>query len=138
MCVVTRKFERSRPELFIKPASKISAALWRRGGKRKESLQLRLWNLNSSFGSSSTELSDFRQSARSGNERECKHVPRVMMSSLMSSPPISISHRLFQCRYSNSRDELQALPPFPAPKKKCPGALARKLLFMLSNRPLLV
>ena len=136
--MVSRKFERSRPELFIKPASKISGALWRRGGKRKESLQLRLWNLNSSCGSSSTELSDFRQSARSGNERECKHVPRVMMSSLMSSPPISISHRLFQCRYSNSRDELQVLPPFPAPKKKCPGALARKLLFMLSNRPLLV
>ena len=136
--MVSRKFERSRPELFIKPASKISGALWRRGGKRKESLQLRLWNLNSSCGSSSTELSDFRQSARSGNERECKHVPRVMMSSLMSSPPISISHRLFQCRYSNSRGELQALPPFPAPKKKCPGALARKLLFMLSNRPLLV
>ena len=136
--MVTRKFERSRPELFIKPASKISGALWRRGGKRKESLQLRLWNLNSTCGSPSTELSDFRHSARSGNERECKHVPSVIMSSLMSSPPISISHRLFRCRYSNSRDELQALPPFPAPKTKCPGALARKLLFMLSNRPLLV
>ena len=136
--MVTRKFERSRPELFIKPASKISGALWRRGGKRKESLQLRLWNLNSTCGSPSTELSYFRQSARSGNERECKHVPSVIMSSLMSSPSITISHRLFRCRYSNSRDELQALPPFPAPKTKCPGALARKLLFMLSNRPLLV
>ena len=135
--MVPRKFERSRPELFIKPASKISGALWRRGGKRKESLQLRLWNLNSSCGSSSTELSDFRQSARSGNERECKHVPSVMMSSLMSSPPISISHRLFRCRYSNSRDELQALLPFPAPKQECRGELARRPLFMLSNRPLL-
>ena len=30
----------------IWPASKLSVALWRRGGKRKESLQLRLWNLN--------------------------------------------------------------------------------------------
>ena len=29
-----------------KPASKLSMALWRRGGKRKESLQLRLWNLS--------------------------------------------------------------------------------------------
>ena len=28
------------------PASKLSRALWRRGGKRKESSQLRLWNLN--------------------------------------------------------------------------------------------
>jgi len=30
----------------IWPASKLSGALWRRGGKRKDSLQLRLWNLN--------------------------------------------------------------------------------------------
>ena len=44
-------------------------ATWRRGVKRKESLQLRLWNLNST---SSIERSDFYQSARSGNERECK------------------------------------------------------------------
>ena len=28
------------------PASSPGGALWRRGGKRKESLQLRLWNLN--------------------------------------------------------------------------------------------
>ena len=28
------------------PARKLSRALWRRGGKRKESSQLRLWNLN--------------------------------------------------------------------------------------------
>ena len=136
--MVSRKFERSRPELFMKPASKLARTLWRRGGKRKESLQLRLWNLNSTCGSPSTELSYFRQSARSGNERECKHVPRVMMSSLMSSPSITISHRFFRCRYSNSRDEWQALPPFPAPKQECPGELARKLLFMLSNKPLLV
>ena len=40
-------------------------------GKRKESLQLRRWNLNSTSNSSvatrRTELSDFRESARSGN-----------------------------------------------------------------------
>ena len=30
-----------------KPARKRSGALWRRGGKMKESLQLRLWNFNS-------------------------------------------------------------------------------------------
>ena len=28
------------------PASEFSGALWRRGGKGKESLQLRRWNLN--------------------------------------------------------------------------------------------
>ena len=41
-------------------------------------------------GSLSTELSDFHQSARSG-----KHVPRVMTSLLMSSPPIRISQQTF-------------------------------------------
>ena len=58
----------------LQPASKLSGALWRRGGKRKESLQLRLWKLNSTSpcGCPSTELSDFRQSARSGNKRACK------------------------------------------------------------------
>ena len=40
VCVVTRKFETSRPELFMKPARELSGALWRRGGKRKEILQL--------------------------------------------------------------------------------------------------
>ena len=34
-----------------RPASKLSGELLRRGGKRKESLQLRLWNLNSTSNS---------------------------------------------------------------------------------------
>ena len=41
-----------------------------------------------------------------------KHVPRVMTSLLMSSPPISISHRLFRCRHSNSRDVVASSPSF--------------------------
>ena len=48
----------------------------------------------------STELSDLRQSARIGNEPECKqtlkntrkHVPMLTTLLLVSSPPISISH----------------------------------------------
>ena len=79
-------------------------------------------------GSPSTELSDFRQSARSGNKCECKHrlkntwkhVPRVMTSLLMSSPPISISHRLFRCRYSNSRDVVASSPSFSRPAARAP------------------
>ena len=47
-------------------------ALWRRGGKRKVSSQLRLWSHQFPCGSPSTELSDFRQRAWSGNEREVK------------------------------------------------------------------
>ena len=35
----------------VQPASKLSGALWWQGRKRKESLQLRLWNLNSTTNS---------------------------------------------------------------------------------------
>ena len=35
-----------------------------------------------------------------------------MTSLLMSSPPISISHRLFRCRYSNSRDVVASSSSF--------------------------
>ena len=50
-------------------------AVWLWGGKRKENLQLRLWNLNSTSNSPVAPVDRavrFRQSARSGNERECK------------------------------------------------------------------
>ena len=39
-----------------------------------------------------------------------KHVPRVMMSLLMSSSPISILHQLLRCRYSISRDIVASSP----------------------------
>ena len=39
-----------------------------------------------------------------------KHVPRVT-----SSPPISISHWLFRCRYSNSKDVVASPPSFSRP-----------------------
>ena len=41
-----------------------------------------------------------------------KHVLRVLTSLLISSPPISISHRLFRCRYSNSSDVVASSPSF--------------------------
>ena len=56
-------------------------------------------------GSPLTELSDFGQSARSGNKRECNQTLKTrqstrqeMTSLLMSSPSISISHRFSRCR----------------------------------------
>ena len=66
-----------------------------------------------------------RKRARMSSNIE-KHVPRVMTSFLMKSPPISISHRLFRCRYLNSRDVV-ALFPFPAPLSERPGELAWRL-----------
>ena len=95
-------------------------------GKRKESLQLCLWNLNSVSNSPSNSPFQFPfQLARSGNERECKqtltqHVLRVMTSLLMSSPPISILHWLFQCRYSNSKDVVASSFSFSCPAARAP------------------
>ena len=56
-----------------------------------------------------------------------KHVPGVMTSLLMSSLPISILHQLFRCRYSNPREWLQALLPFPALLPEHPREPARRL-----------
>ena len=62
-----------------------------------------------------------------------KHAPWVMTSLLMSSPSISNSHRLFQCRYSNSRDVAASSPPSVsrpaarAPRRVC--SLANLFLF---------
>ena len=36
-------------QFTVQPASKFSGALWRWGGKKKESLQLRLWNLKTAI-----------------------------------------------------------------------------------------
>ena len=75
-------------------------------------------------GSLSTRLLDFWQSAQSGNEGEwkqtlkktCRHAARVMTSLLMSSPPISISHWLFWCKFSNSRDIVASSPSSSCPE----------------------
>ena len=83
----------------------------------------------------STKMSDFRQSALSGNEQECKqtlkntwkHAPRVMKSLLMSSPPISISHRLCQCRAVVASSPSFSRPAARAPRRVC--SLANLFLF---------
>ena len=78
------------------------------------------FHLQFSCGSPSTELSDSRQSARKPKRARMqtnieKHVPRVMTSILVSSLPITISHRLFWCTYSNSRDVAASSPSFSHP-----------------------
>ena len=74
-----------------------------------------------------TELSDFHQSVQRGNECGCKQTLKNMWKRaprvdtlLMSSPPISILHWLFQCRYSNSRDVVASSPSFSRPATRAP------------------
>ena len=90
-------------------------------GREKEELATTSLDLNSA---SNSHVAPRRLSCQiSANQRECKqtlkntwkHSPRVMTSLLMSSPPISISHRLFRCRYSNSRDVVASFPSFSRP-----------------------
>ena len=63
---------------------------------------------------------------------ESKCAPRVMTSSLMSFAPISISHRLFRCRYSNSRDVVARSPSFSRPtsrtaRRACSQAIQQRV-----------
>ena len=60
-----------------------------------------------------------------------KHVPRVMMSLLMSSPPISISHRLFRCRYSNFRDAVASSPSFSRAAASVPRRAPSQATFLI-------
>ena len=96
------------------------AAGWEKQGELTTTSMEFAFHLQFPCGSPSTELSDFCQSAWSGNKCERKkniekHVPRVMTSLLMSSLPISILHWLFWCRYSNSRAVVASSPSFSLP-----------------------
>ena len=75
-------------------------------------------------GSLLSEMSDFHQSAKSRNNwnvnKHWKSKLRVMTSLPMSSLAISISHRLFRCRYSNSRDVVASSPSISHPAATAP------------------
>ena len=65
-------------------------------------------------------------------------MPRVMTPLLRSPPPInSISHRLFRCRHSNSRDAVASSPFYSHPAaRQRPGKLARRLdIYIMSFPP---
>ena len=61
------------------------------------------------------------------NQRKAETRANVNTPLLMSSPPTSISHCLFRCRYSNSRDAVSSSPFIPTPPPERPGELARRL-----------
>ena len=82
-------------------------------------------------GSRSTELSDFRQSARRGNELECnKHWKTRAKGNDVITNVISanqhIASKKFDAYIQFPQTQLQALLPFPVPPPKRPGELARR------------
>ena len=55
------------------------------------------------------------------------------MSSLLSSPPISISHQLFRRRYSNSGDILARSPSFSFPATRVPWRACWQAITLLKQ-----
>ena len=76
-------------------------------------------------GTLSTKLSDFRQSARSGNERECKQKieKHVKDGTVISANQYFASIFLMQIQET----QLQGLLLFPSPPPEHSGELARRL-----------
>ena len=116
-----------------------------RGGKRKESLQLGLWNLNSTFNfpvapcQLSCQISANQHEAETNGNVNKHWKTRAKGNDiiiLMSSSPISISHQLSWCRYSNSSDIVASCPSFSCPAARVPRrACSQTILALLSCTP---
>ena len=114
-------------------------------GREKErelaTLQVRLRNLNST---SNSPVAPRRLSCHiSANPREAETSANVnkgwktcAKSNDVITNVISANQHFastFRCRYSNSREAVQALLPFPAPPPERPGELARRLCSLFWN-----
>ena len=116
------------------PASKHSGRSDGGAGKEGELATTSLefeFHLQIPCGSRSTELSDFRQSARSGNERKCnKHWKSRAKGNDVISNVISANQHFaskkFNAYIQIPHTHLQALLPFLAPPPERPGELARR------------
>ena len=102
--------------------------LWQWGGKRKESLQLRLWNLNST--SNSSVFSCWLSCQILANQREVetsanvnKHWKTRAKGYDIITNVISFNQHVsstFLCRYWNSRDVVARPPSFSHPAARVP------------------
>ena len=107
-----------------------AAGLKKEGELANTSLEFE-FHLQIPCGSRSTEVSDFRQSARSGNERECnKHWKTSAKGNDVISNVISANQHFaskkFDADIQIPQTQLQALLPFLAPPPERPGELTRR------------
>ena len=116
------------------PASKLSGALWRRGGERKESLQLRLWNLNSI---SNSPVAPRRLSCQiSANQRKeetsaivNKHwKTRAKGNGVITGVIFANQH--FASTYSFSKDVAASSPSFSRPVPRAPRRACSQAIYM--------
>ena len=121
------------------PASKLSRALWWRGRKttsRTTSLQLLLWNLNSTSNSPvaprqiSCQISaNQRKAEMSGSVK--KHWKTHTKGNDIITNVISTNQHfslLFRCRYSNSRDVVASSPSFSRSAARAPQRACHRLM----------
>ena len=127
---------------MVATASKLSGALWGRGGKRKESLQLRLWNLHST---SNSPVAPRRLSCQIfANQREAetnvivnKHGKTCAKGNGVITNVISANQPSFTSTYSFFRDVAASSPSFSRPAARAPQRACSRASFTWRTRELL-
>ena len=117
------------------PASKSSRVLWRQGSKRKESLQLRLWNLNPSFNSPvdhcrlSCQISAYsakgKRARMKTNIEKCAKGNDVITNVITANQHFASSFSMQIFKFRRRSHKLYFF--FPAPPPESRGDLARRL-----------
>ena len=118
-------------------SSKLSGVLWRWGGKRKESLQVRPWNLNICIKKVDAkcwlaEMTLVVTSLTLARAFQCPFTFALVSASRWLAEIWQFSRRgatgELEVEFKFKRHRLQALLPFPAPPPpERPGELARRL-----------
>ena len=123
---------------MVATASELSGALWGRGGKRKESLQLRLWNLNST---SNSPVAPRRLSCQiSANQREAetsaianKHWKTCAKGNGLIINVIPANQH-FASTYLFSRDVALSSPSLSRPAARAPRRACSQAIYMADER----
>ena len=125
--------------LLLSSVSKLPGALWRRDGKRKENLQLRLWNLNIDLDWKS------RCEMPIGGDDISNDVTTLVFQCLFTFAllPLRADWRKFDSSVdgekgnwrwnSNSRDLVASSPSF-----SCPAARAPRRAYLQANKRILI
>jgi len=120
------------------PASKLSSALWQWSRKRKESLQLHLsefeFHFQFPYDSPTTELSDFHQTAQSGNNCKCIQTLKASAKGNNVITNVISANQHFALTFSMQifkfqRRSCKLLLPLLAPPPECPGELSRRVVW---------
>ena len=133
----------NKPCILFLACKQLSRALWWRGGRRKESLQLCLWNLNSTSNSPVTPRRLRCQISANQREGETsanvnKHWKTRAKGHDVITDIVSANQHFasfFDADIQIPETPLQALLPFLAPPPERPRELARMLILCVPLQP---